>query len=293
MSELSRVDGRDLMSLVNEQVAGSEPDLGLVEAASVELIRRIIRADMMIGILPVEAEDVVAVGLTAAGRGGSTTAWLELGRHQLREGDAGAALASFGQAVDDPRGALEFAKAARWGSTDDQVRAREVLTPFVQDDPDGTLTYQLGLVHYWLDDFAASLECHKRAAAKGNADALFELYVLYGNGDGVEADPDAAHEWLVKAADKGQFRALYNVAAGYATGNGFPKDPARAIEYYERSAGAGNARAAATLGVMCLTGEGLEADPKRAARWFDEAEELGFDVDEWLDAIGVDRPATD
>jgi len=144
----------------------------------------------------------VTAGLTAAGRGAARRRGSSWAATSLREGDAGAALASFGQAVDDPRGALEFAKAARWGSTDEQERAREVMKPFVRDDPDGTLTYQLGLVHYWLDDFPASLECHERAAAKGNADALFELYVLHGNGDGVEADPDAAHEWLVKAADK-------------------------------------------------------------------------------------------
>lgn len=73
-------------------------------------------------------------------------------------------------------------------------------------------------------------------------------------------------------------------------GNGFPKDTARSIEYYQRAADAGNGRAAATLGVMCLMGEGMEPDPKRAGRWLDEAEELGFDVDDWLDQVGMARP---
>ncbi|GAA2342951.1 hypothetical protein [Dactylosporangium salmoneum] len=68
---LDEFEGDALMALTE--------DPALREDACVELAHRINRADMMIGILPVGAADIVVAGLSAAGRSGSARAWRELG----------------------------------------------------------------------------------------------------------------------------------------------------------------------------------------------------------------------
>jgi TPR repeat protein len=148
----------------------------------------------------------------------------------------------------------------------------------------------VGLLEQWLGRPGRAVEHHLRAAGQGDADAAFELYVLFSTGDGVEPDPEEARRWLERAADLGQPRALYNLGAAHATGTGAPLDLQRSVYFYERSARAGNARAAATLGVMYLSGGAIPVDPDRAAHWLDLADDLGHPVDEWLARLGLARP---
>ncbi|MEV4516516.1 tetratricopeptide repeat protein [Dactylosporangium sp. NPDC049525] len=302
--EFDGADGRDLMALAAGHLAGADPDLDLVEPACTALAGRIDRGDMMIGILPVEAAGVVVAGLSAAGRAGSAAAWTTLGRCYL--GVSGAVLPpppgdepgapedlarrcfAAAATLGDRDGALLFAWACADGPAEAQRAAREHLRPHATTDAEAR--YRLGLVEQWLGDPATAVEHHLWAAGRGNADAAFELYVLYSTGEGVARDDDTGRTWLVRAADLGQPRALYNVGAGHATGTGFPADLTLAADYYRRSADAGNARAAAMLGYMHLVGEGVPPDDGTAARWFDTAEDLGHPVDDWLDQLDLDRP---
>jgi TPR repeat protein len=166
-----------------------------------------------------------------------------------------------------------------------------LLEPYLADDPTGEVLVWCSHVNFARGDFPAALAAGERAAALGNADAMFELYVFHANGYGVPQSDEVAHEWLMRAAELGQPRALYNVGAAHATGRGLPKDGVAAVRYYERAAQAGNGQAAATLGVMYLTGDLVAEDHEQAARWFADAEEEGFDVDGWLDGLGLQRPA--
>jgi TPR repeat protein len=306
--EFDGADGRDLMALATGHLAGGEADLGLVEAACTALAGRIDRGDMVIGILPVGAAEVVVAGLSAAGRAGSAAAWTTLGRCYLGvsgtllpppagedadgqvETHVDRARQCFAEAatLGDRDGALLFARACADGPVQAQRAAREHLRAHAATDAEAR--YRLGLVEQWLGDPAAAVEHHLWAAERGNADAAFELYVLYSTGDGVDRDDDTGRTWLVRAADLGQPRALYNVGAGHATGSGFPADLILAADYYRRAAEAGNPRAAAMLGYMYLVGEGVPADQGAATRWFDTAEDLGHPVDEWLDQLDLDRP---
>ncbi|GAA3292796.1 sel1 repeat family protein [Dactylosporangium vinaceum] len=280
----------------------------MIEDDYVELAHRINRGDLMLGILPLSAAGTVVAGLSAAG---TARAWRELGICYLgTSGDVlppapwspdlpfadpadhpqDRALRSFAEAarLGDHEGAVLFARCARGASVAAREAARALLRPHARAD--GATAYQYGLLEQWLDRPGAAIEHHLWAAAQGDADAAFELYVLFATGTGVERDDAESARWLQRAADLGQDRALYNLGAAHATGNGAPLDPARAVAYYERAAKAGNARAAATLGVMYLTGEGVEADRQRAAHWLDEADDLDHPVDEWLAQLGLSRP---
>lgn len=286
---------------------GHEPEF--VEALNLEIEQRILRGDVEIGILPVEAVGEMAAGFAAAALAGRAGSWLALGRcyrngwiqrpitwpghHEFADTElVGAALRCFAEAaaLGDRTGAVDFAAVSRYASPPARRAALACLSGFLDEDPGGTATYWYGLVEYFLGEAGAAAATQERAAALGNADAMFELYVLHVKGEGVPQDDAAARTWLLRAADLDHPRALYNVAAGHATGDGFPKDGAAAAGYYERAANAGNERAAATLGVMYLTGDGVPEDAATATRWFDSAESADFDVDGWLDRLGLARP---
>jgi hypothetical protein len=310
-SDLNTLSGPALLAAVH--AATTDPvDTSRLHALCAEVDGRIARGDMMIGILPVEAIEVRARGYAAAALAGRVECWTPLGASYLGSapprtqpawpsqvpfadpGDqpVGAALRCFAEAAvrGDRQAALLFADVCRYASEPAKRFALTLLEPWRADDRDGQVTYAYGLVQYALGDAAGAAATHLEAAGLGDADAMFELSVLYVNGDGVPADPATAHTWLMRAAGLGHHRALYNVGSGHATGNGFPKDEALAAHYYELAAKAGNAQAAATLGVMYLLGQGVDADPASAASWLDLADESGFDVDGWLDRLGLDRP---
>jgi TPR repeat protein len=295
------------------RVTAADPlDAAYLEGLCREIDSRIVRGDAMIGILPVQAYDVLVQGYAAAALAGRTDVWVPLGRrlldpragraptwpspHPFPTGDdetLDAALRCFAEAArhGNRQGAYLFAAVARQAVGRVGRYALALLEPLRADDPTGEATYWSGIVRYLLGDGEAAIADHQRAAAAGNADAMFELHVLYGTGDAVPQDDAVARQWLLRAAERDHPRALYNVAAAHATGQGFPRDEAAAAGWYERAANAGNPRAAATLGVMCLVGSGVPADPARAAEWLDRAEAQGFDVDGWLDQLGMRRPS--
>ncbi len=132
-----------------------------------------------------------------------------------------------------------------------------------------TALYELGLLYYngefWLpSDYSVSMDYHQQAAALGNADALFELYVYYSTGIGTKIDNNTALEYCKKAADAGQDRACYNLGAFYATGNGVPQDMEESVKWYEKGSVLGNVRSTETLGLMYRYGEGVPKDEAKA-----------------------------
>ncbi|MEH0970670.1 tetratricopeptide repeat protein [Micromonospora sp. CPCC 205546] len=303
----------DALLAETERAAAADPlDPAYVEGLCREIDGRIVRGDVMIGILPVRAYEVLVRGYLTAARAGRSDAWVVLGRRLLSlpvgqppawpsphpfptSGNdvLDAALRCFAEAAGhgNREGAYLFAAVGREAVGRVGRYALTLLEPLRADDPTGEARYWSGILHYLLGEGEAAVAYHQRAAEAGNADAMFELHVLHDTGDAVARDEAVARQWLLRAADLEHPRALYNVAAGHASGRGFPRDEAVAAGWYERAANAGNARAAATLGVMCLLGSGVPTDTSRAAQWFDRAEEQGFDVDGWLEQLGMSRPS--
>jgi TPR repeat protein len=56
-------------------------------------------------------------------------------------------------------------------------------------------------------DFNEARRWYTMAADQGNADAAFALATMYINGEGIEPDRRAAHNWLQRAADEGSLPA--------------------------------------------------------------------------------------
>ena len=95
--------------------------------------------------------------------------------------------------------------------------------------------YQLGLYYSEANDLAKAIKYYQRAAELNNADALLELYYIYGEGIGVEQDDDKALFFLKKVAELGNQEAIEELAAMALSGQG--NMDAKEAEYWIKKAG--------------------------------------------------------
>jgi len=76
-----------------------------------------------------------------------------------------------------------------------------------------------------LATYAVSHEKEFRASAEqGNAEAQYNLAMLYDRGLGVENDDSEALKWYREAAEQGYAKAQYNLGMMYYFGKGVPQD---------------------------------------------------------------------
>jgi TPR repeat protein len=73
--------------------------------------------------------------------------------------------------------------------------------------PDGDPDLALGVAAYEARDTSAALDHFRKAAARNQRTAQFNLAVLLLFGDGVPADPPTGLQWLRRSADNGMPRA--------------------------------------------------------------------------------------
>lgn len=78
---------------------------------------------------------------------------------------------------------------------------------------------------------------------------------------------DAYDEWL-PLAELGDAEAQYNLGVLFDQGAGRPRNLATAADWYRKAAGQGFVDAQINLGIMYLNGQGVERDTSEAARWF-------------------------
>lgn len=101
-------------------------------------------------------------------------------------------------------------------------------------------------------DYKAAIKQWQSAAAKGDADAQFNLGQAYRLGKGVPADPARAEAWYRKAAEQGHFQAEDNYGRML-----FDRGQrAAAVPWLEKSAARGDPRGELILGTMLFNGDG-------------------------------------
>ncbi|MCR4299384.1 MAG: trypsin-like peptidase domain-containing protein [Gallionella sp.] len=110
----------------------------------------------------------------------------------------------------------------------------------------------------------------QKQADSGDADAQFNLGVMYRKGEGVPKDANKAVEWWQKAAAQGYAKAQYSLGWMYYNGVGVPKDTTKAVEWYQKAATQGNASAQINLGEIYLG-----KDNAKAVDWFQKAATQG------------------
>lgn len=124
-------------------------------------------------------------------------------------------------------------------------------------------------------DYAAARKAWAALAKQGDAEAQYNLGVMYANGDGGRKDLPAALKWFRVAATAGNAQAQYNLGVMYANGEGVRRSGREALNWLQQSAGQGLARAQYSLGLLYEEGQGIEADLAEAQRWYRKAAEQG------------------
>jgi uncharacterized protein len=90
-----------------------------------------------------------------------------------------------------------------------------------------------------------------RTAERGDANAYFNLGVMYAHGQGVEQDEREAVAWYRKAVEQNYAPAQFNLGRMYADGRGVEKNEHAAVACYRKAAEQGSA-----IGVMYFYGRG-------------------------------------
>ncbi|MDG4550199.1 MAG: hypothetical protein P9G45_07275, partial [Candidatus Contendobacter sp.] len=114
----------------------------------------------------------------------------------------------------------------------------------------------------------AKAEAEKLAQAKAEAEKLAQAKAeAYGDGRGVPKDNAEAVMWY-KAAEQGDADAQFNLGVMYDNGQGVRKDEAEAVKWYRKAAEQGNADAQNNLGWMYTNGQGVRKDEAEAVKWY-------------------------
>ena len=92
-------------------------------------------------------------------------------------------------------------------------------------------------------------EWRKKAEA-GDANAQFNLGLMYENGRGVPKDDAEALKWWRKAADQGFAEAQYNLGLLYYNGEGVPKDLVQAHVWWNIAGAKGHEDAKNDLAIV-------------------------------------------
>lgn len=107
-----------------------------------------------------------------------------------------------------------------------------------------------------------------RLAGFGDAEAQFQMGVIYEKGRVFPRNPTDAARWYRDAMGNGSAKGAYNLGLLHMRGAGVAKDPARAAKLFERAAKGGSGRAMLSLGSMFEAGIGVARDPVTAYRWY-------------------------
>lgn len=119
-------------------------------------------------------------------------------------------------------------------------------------------------------------------AQSPDAEALFDLAVMYDNGDGVERDTTQALKWYQEAAEQGLAKAQFNLAVLYFTGDGVVKDDGQAVKWFRRSAEQGIVASQHNLGAFYEKGIGVKSDIASAIQWYRKAADQGLPESQYM-----------
>ena len=121
---------------------------------------------------------------------------------------------------------------------------------------------------------------YELAAEQGDANAQYNMALLYQAGKSVPKDPEMAEMWYARAAGQGDVRAQYNLARMYYEGQDVPQNYGAALKWFTKAAEYGHAHAQYNLGLMYYKGQGVSPDKNTANKWWKRASRQGYSVDD-------------
>jgi S1-C subfamily serine protease len=144
-------------------------------------------------------------------------------------------------------------------------------------------------------DYETAVREYRTLAEKGDAEAQFNLGLLYRVGEGIPRDDHEAARWFRRAAEQGLAAAQANLGTMYGNGTGVPLDLTET--YFWLSLAAANGYQPATKwrdkAAQNLTPEGLAAVQERTKSWRPTDERLEELLEEARRSQHVEEPQTD
>ena len=127
------------------------------------------------------------------------------------------------------------------------------------------------------DEGTTSFQLYQLKANQGDADAQFNLALLYYHGLGVTHDSKQTVFWYTKAAEQGHVNAQYSLGSlyRYSYDAEVPRDYKQAVYWLTKAAEQGHADAQYGLGYMYDYGDEIPQDYKQAFFWYTKAAEKG------------------
>ncbi len=116
-------------------------------------------------------------------------------------------------------------------------------------------------------DYTTSLKAWKLLAVQGDADAQFNLGVLYMQGLGVTPNYRVANKWFKLAAEQGDAKAQVGLGVMYIKGWGVVQDYRAAFKWFKKAAEQGRVEAQGIVSNMYEEGLGVRQDYTRAHMW--------------------------
>ena len=124
-------------------------------------------------------------------------------------------------------------------------------------------------------DYNAAYPLCLKAAEQGDAEAQFNLGLLYHDDKKLRKDETQIYEWIKKSADQGYLAAQGALGRLYSDGIGVKLDDKEAVKWYRMAANKGHSLAQAELGWMYLLGRGVPKNYKEAVKYFIMSAEQG------------------
>ena len=133
-----------------------------------------------------------------------------------------------------------------------------LLLSLLVGNPAFSADFQKGVDAYDRRDYATALREWKPLAEQGNADAQFNLGLMYEKGWGVPQDYKTAMKWYRLAAEQGDADSQFNSTDFQKGLDAAQKgDFATALKEWKPLADQGNANAQSNLGLMYDNGKGV------------------------------------
>jgi TPR repeat protein len=161
------------------------------------------------------------------------------------------------------------------------------------DPGEAEAQYQLGMMYMRGDGVAKNeekgLQYYRVAAEQGHEEAQYSLGVRHAVGKGVEVDDYEAHRWFKRAANEGHGKAQHNLALTYLHGMGTKEQPDKANEWFHKAADKGVAKSADYLSGNKLVISAVdEVQPKMVTMREDDAPVQAKAAGSWVESLHGD-----
>jgi TPR repeat protein len=128
---------------------------------------------------------------------------------------------------------------------------------------------------YDAGDYSKAHELWLAEAGKGNAEAQFNIAVMYSRGESMKRDNAKAIEWYTRSAEQGYAPAQFNLGAAYMDGEIVKSDEALAATWWLKAARQDFVQAQFNIGSLYCRGIGVAQDAEQCKYWYAKAAENG------------------